>query len=321
MSCSNYKSTINIASNKINNQKCSADCAFTYKHNKNSSCKVINKEKYLEIITDGTNDVKFNNEPKSITSIRLYQPSIHLFDGSQADAEFIIQYGGGGENLFVCMPIKVGDGQGKTNLFFSKFIPYINSSEKNTTQIIQTSSWSLDDVLNYNIPYYYYLGSFLYEPCNGNASVIVFDIKNAAKINTEDLNSIKSYISKTPKAKIGVGGYLMYNEKGPIDPNNPNNNDDYDLVSCVEVNGLPSDAQSSTKPQTESIFKKIGTGGADSYGAIFLYVILGLIVISLLIFFVFPQIGPLFRGAKGFMKDNFQGTSINAAPKPSSKHK
>ena len=306
MSCTNYKSTINIAANKINNQKCSADCAFSYKHNENSSCNVINRGDYLELKTDGTNVVKFNNEPKTISSIRIYQPSIHLFDGSQTDAELIIQYGGGGQNLFVCMPIEAKDGSGKSNSFFSKFVPYI-TAEKDTTQIVQTSSWSLNDVLNYDIPYYYYLGAFPYEPCNGYASVIVFDIKNSAKISTTDLNSIKSYISKTPKATMGSDGYLMYNDRGPINPDNPNGENDYDLVNCVEVGGLPDDPTDSVK--TPSIFNKLGEGDMGSYGAIFLYVLLGLVLIVLLIFFVFPQIGPFFKGAKDFLSNNLHTPS------------
>ena len=287
MSCSNYKSTINIVSNKINNQKCSADCAFSYKHNENSSCKIINRGEYLEIKTDGSNKVTFNNETKTISSIRVYQPSIHLFDGKQVDAELIIQYGGGGQNLFVCMPVQAADGRGKSNSFFSKFVPII-SGEKNITQIVQTSAWTLNDVLNYEIPYYYYLGTFPYKPCNGFASVIVFDIKNSAKINTSDLDLIKSYISKTPKPSVGNDGYLMYNEHGPINPDNPDGNNEYDLVDCHEVTGLPeNDDKSSDKTST---FHTMFSGGPESHGAIFLYVILGLILISVLVFFVFPKI-------------------------------
>ena len=304
MSCSNYKSTINITSNKVDSQKCSADCAYTYSHNKNSSCRVINRGNYLEIKTDGSDNVKFNNETKTINQIRLYQPSLHLFNGSQVDAELIISYYGSGNNLLVCVPVEKQNANGSSNTFFSKFMPYV-SKEKNINQAIQTSSWSLNNVLNYNTPYYYYLGSTPYSPCNGKQSIIVFDKKNSAKINSADLNSLKSYISRTPKAKIGGGGYLMYNLTGAIDPNNPNGGDggSYDLVSCVEVNGLGNDASDSKPPMQESIFSKMGEGGEASYGAIFGYILGGLILIILLIVYVPPMISKIFHGSKNILND------------------
>lgn len=297
MSCQNYKSTINIVENKVNTQKCSADCEYSYSHNPNSSCIVINKGAYLEIKTDGTDHVKFNSVDQSILSIRLYQPSIHLFDGAQVDAELIIQYLGTAQNLFVCMPIIGEDTSGPSNTFFSKFIPFVNGSEKNTTQIIQTNSWSLNDALGYNIPYFYYIGSYPYSPCNGTASIIVFDKKNAAKINLNDLKSLKSYITATPKAAAGSEGFLMYNNKGPIDPNNPNGKSEYDLVSCREVEGLADNSTGvvSDSDAGNSIFKKLGEGGAGSYGAIFGYIVLGLLLIAFLLFGVFPKMDTFFR--------------------------
>lgn len=303
MSCSNYKSTINITPNKVDSQKCSADCAYGYSHNKNSSCRVINRGNYLEIKTDGSDDVKFNNETRTINQIRLYQPSLHLFNGSQVDAELVISYYGSGTNLLVCVPVEKQDANGSSNTFFSKFMPYV-SKQKNITQIVNTSSWSLDNVLNYNTPYYYYLGALPYPSCNGTQSIIVFDKKNSAKINSADLNSLKSYISATPKATIGDGGYLMYNSDGAFDPKNPNGGkgDEYDLVSCVEVNGLGNDVSDSKTPK-KSIFAQMGEGGEASYGAIFGYILGGLVIIAILVVYVPPVISKLFNDSKNIINE------------------
>lgn len=290
MSCSNYGSTINIVSNKVDTQRCSADCAYSYYHNPNSSCVVINKDEYLDIQTDGTNNVKFNEESQSITSVRLYQPSIHLYNGSQADAELIIQYAGSGKNLLVCIPVTSSDGNGRSNNFFNQFIPFIDASEKNTTQVFNVNSWSLNDVLSYETPYFYYLGNFPFPPCNSKSSIIVFDIKDAATINTDDLNSLKSYIKDTPKATIGSTNYLMYNNRGTIDPNNPNGaGDEYDLVECVEeTDGTPNDSTKTISDKNNSsIFSKLGS---SEDGVYFIWLIGGLIALALLVLVMLPWI-------------------------------
>ena len=167
MSCSNYPSTINIIKT---DQKCDANCLYSYDYNPTSSCSVISKSNYLEIQTDGSDYVKFNGVNMSVSQVRMYRPSIHLFNGSVADAEIIIQHFGNGKNFLVCIPIEVNDGSGPSNLFFKQIMPFIPVT-KNKKQVINVNKWSLNQILNYGSPYYYYLGAFPYEPCNGKPMI------------------------------------------------------------------------------------------------------------------------------------------------------
>ena len=70
-------------------QICKEECSFKYNYNANSSAIVTNMVDYLDIKVDGSNKVKFNSYTVNLKEVRLYQPSIHLFDGSQTDAELI----------------------------------------------------------------------------------------------------------------------------------------------------------------------------------------------------------------------------------------
>jgi hypothetical protein len=53
----------------------------------------------------------------------------------------------------------------------------------------------------------------------------------------------------------------------------------------------------------ESIFTKMGEGGEASYGAIFCYILGGLILIILLIVYVPPMISKIFHGSKNILND------------------
>ena len=300
MSCNNYTSTINI---KSTSETCDTSCSFSYKYNKLSSCVLKNAGNYLEIKTDGTDDVKFNNFSISVTTTRIYQPSIHLFNGSQADAEIIIQHAGpSGQNVFVCIPIVSKDGASVSNLFFNKIIPYSHSQ----TQVVNVSNWSLNDVFPERSPYYYYHGTAPYESCTMPAHVIVFDLDHSAKMNSDDINTLKSAISATEKSSIGEGGILMFNSKGAN--NGGDDGDDYEFVSCSMIDGVEDDDDNSTQTNRSNIpnmnlsENNITKGGATSYLAISGYIIAGIVLIIVLVFYVGPlistKIGSMFRNTR-----------------------
>ena len=282
MSCSSYDSTINITRT---NQNCNADCMYSYKYNTHSSCILNNRGGYLEIKTDGPDDVKLNGLGMSVSQVRLYRPSIHLFNGSQAAAELIIQHGGAGQNLLVCIPIQIKTGSGPSNKFFTQIIPYI-SSTKGEAQTVNVSNWSLNQVLNYNVPYYYYLGAFPYEPCNGQQSTIVFDVQHSAKINQSDFDMLESQLTETPMPKIHKNstGMLIYNSAGTKNPGD--NGSDFDIVECVPIDGMNDPNADSNKGGSMWGKLKSPTG----FSAIMMYFVIGLVVIWLIIYLFLPML-------------------------------
>ena len=87
MSCS--QNPVNIKSTK---QICKEECSYDFEYNPNSSAIVTNMGDYLDIQVDGKNQVKFNKIDVKVSSVRIYQPSVHLFNGQQMPGEIIITH-------------------------------------------------------------------------------------------------------------------------------------------------------------------------------------------------------------------------------------
>jgi len=294
MSCDNFDSTINIVKT---NQKCHSDCLFEYKYSTSTSCMLVNNGDYLEIKTDGNDTLLFNKMNMGIVDVRVYQPSIHLFNGSSADGEIIIQQSGGGSNLLVCIPIMAEASSGPSTTFFSQIMPYI-PSEENQPQSVNVSNWSLNQLINYNVPYYYYLGAFPYEPCNGKVSVIVYDIKNAAKITSKDMEYLTSAISATAASNVvnPNQGLLIYNEKGAQDPEG-SGDDDFDIVNCIPIDGMDvgPDGSPDSNSSSGSIFNKINT--KNDYILIIGLFLAGLVLTYFGVYLVMPWMVHKYTGS------------------------
>ena len=118
MSCPNNETT-KLKTRK--EEKCKDNCSFNFSYNPNSSCILTNKGDYLDIKTDGSNKVTYNNQDITLQSVRLYSPSLHSFDGKHSDAELILRHSGAnGQNIMVSVPIIAKEGAGQSMHFFSQ---------------------------------------------------------------------------------------------------------------------------------------------------------------------------------------------------------
>lgn len=293
MSCS---TPVNI---RDTNQICKGECSYQYNYNNNSSAIITNNGTYLDIKVDGNNNIKFNGFKVGVNDVRLYQPSLHLFNGKQADAELIISHSGYNHTILSCIPIVVGDGKGKTNNFFSQIVPHISpktTKDASTKDSINVSNWSLNDVVPVGT-FYFYVGKYPYEPCNGKVSAIVFDLANAAKINASDLKILQTLLipvnytpdqhlasvaSKEPilmvnKASTGGGG-----SKGPT-----SKKEDYFIFDqCEAIDGMDEEEEKPGKPPDIS-----------SWVTMILLLLGGFIILALIYSFVIaPQRSNLSTG-------------------------
>jgi len=279
---------VNIRDTK---QVCKEECSYKFSYNQNSSAIVINQNTYLDIKVDGNNNIRFNDYKVTLNDVRLYQPSIHLFDGQQVPAELIISHSGYGHTILVCIPIIVGNGRGKSNSFFEQLIPNITPNTDKTTpnkQSINVSKWSLNDVVP-SSTFYFYVGKYPYPPCNGKVNVIVFGKNNAARISSKDLKLLQALISPvnysqtqtlsavaktTPMlmvnaASVGGGGAMGPHAQG----------EDYFIFDeCQPVDGMDSPKKKKKAPDV------------SAFATIVLLLLGGLIVLAL-IWSVFGQKG------------------------------
>jgi len=239
MSCPNNEAT------KLKTRQedqCKENCSFNFSYSPNSSCILTNKGDYLDIKTDGKNNVTYNNQKIVLNDVRLYTPSLHTFDGESTDAELILKHAGAnGQNIMVSVPIIAKEGNGDSSSFFSKIASYIPS--KGESANVNVSNWSLDDILPApKTPFYHYTGDSPYPPCNMQAVIIIFDKDYASTIKPDDLALIKKNIEpasasdKDDKSKEGfIGGMLGGIREGLVTYNKDGANADTTKDDTVEA--------------------------------------------------------------------------------------
>lgn len=166
--------------------KCNLKCKLWYKYG-NSSCLLKNNKDHLVSTYDGASDVMFNSVPYTPTEIRIYKPSIHTYDGKNAEAELIISHKGGAGGLLICVPINVSQASSAsvgTNILEDIFSNGSTESEVTTLNISDYNA-------NYLIPkssYFSYIGPLPFGDCNTavNAQYVVFHQNHGSMLVSQD---------------------------------------------------------------------------------------------------------------------------------------
>lgn len=99
ITCENATAPINISKDKIQGP-CSLLCDFNHKYGTYNPT-VTNKYNYLSLnYTNPTSQppVTYNDLGYNVSEIRIYQPSLHTYNG-EADGEILIIQGGNGKIL------------------------------------------------------------------------------------------------------------------------------------------------------------------------------------------------------------------------------
>ena len=267
--CDNATAPINITSSA---KKCSSTCKYKYKY-AISDCVLTNGGDYLGIqATQKGNNVYFNNALYNVQGARVYAPSLHTYNGSHADGEIIIDHVGGGNNLLVCIPIKVGGSASSGgSSFFHAFLPYA-PQKKGRTANVNVSNWTFNSIVPPG-KYYFYNGTAPYPPCTGAYNIIVFNSDKAVNVSSTDFSHLTAVIKKnTITTKGAPSGGLFVNPTGSIDSAD---SDDI-FIDCQPVR-TPGDESSGSEPA-----KKQPKGFDALFKSPALAVILGIALITLL---------------------------------------
>jgi len=195
--------------------KCNLKCKLWYNYG-NSSCLLRNAKDQLIITYDGKSDVMFNSVPYTPTEIRIFKPSIHSYDGVNAEAEMIIAHSGGRNGLLICIPIIILE----TNT--NKGTTIVEDIIKHTTTSSEATTLSIQDFnANNLIPkssYFSYVGPLPYGTCkpDENAQYVVFHHKHGSiTVGKEAMDNLGKLIHD---AYIPIHeGKSFFNEKGTIE--------------------------------------------------------------------------------------------------------
>jgi len=206
---------------------CSFD--YTYEYASASQCTVTKKSNYLKLeFPSGDSKATFSLGEKGLSEVRLFSPSINKWGGEKADAELILRHMGGGQSVYVCIPIMtaLGNQVGNDIEFFSQLSSVFPLSA--APQIVSLGNWSLNKLIPKS-PYYWAEkdGLAFDQSCaNESSNVLIFPLSGAINIKSSHLNPLKRALSaydgspreiNSSEDSINQGtdaGKFYYNEKG-----------------------------------------------------------------------------------------------------------
>ena len=173
MSCSNATSPINIIRQKAD--ICDLKCNYQPNY-KTTTITGSNKGEYLRyaFAPSNTPPVVFNSDQYNVSDMRLYSPSLHTYNGQQADGELIIKHTNVTQNeqLLVCIPILSGaSSAGVADSIISQVA--LKAPAKNAQTDIRQPSFSISNLIPKS-GFYNYTGTLPYSPCNNKVQYVVF---------------------------------------------------------------------------------------------------------------------------------------------------
>ena len=237
MTCSNGTAPVNI----VNNPEfiCDLKCEYSFKYPQ-SGLNIYNRGEFLSLKTDASNTppVTFNSNKYEVTEMRLYQPSLHSYNGSKAQAELIIVHNNVSSqgSLLVCVPILVGTGSSNVDslsLFDTIISEVANTANSPGTQTsVNIPSFSIGKFIPQK-PYYSYNGTLPYSPCNGEYDYVVFSKDNDAALamSTFAYNSLQQIITANGSSINNNPNGVFFNKNGPTSSSGSGNGEFY--MECL----------------------------------------------------------------------------------------
>jgi len=175
MSYKSSNSPIDI--DKESTLTCIEKCDYTFDYGTSSTI-ISAKRNYYSIKYDSSvSNVVYNSKKLEIIEIRVYSPSLHTYNGVHAIAELVIIHSGFGDNLIVCIPIKIEDNSNNAQIF-NILEENRGNLQSNKTSINSSKTWSLNDIVPTKKGFYSYKGNFLDKPGNGKWNYIVWHVED-----------------------------------------------------------------------------------------------------------------------------------------------
>ena len=286
MSCQNNLSPINIEKSidKICNLKC--DYKFNYH---NSHINIINKTDHLLLKYEphAIPPVTFNDDKYQVEEMRIYQPSIHTYSGSQAEAELLIIHNSGSNKLIVSVPMSRPMISTNTTVLDNVLLSY-NTTDIAEGELVQTNITNFN--LNELIPkksFYSYKAPTPFKPCNGDFNFVVFNNINGnyIPITNKSLDILKKSIVEHD-IKANKNDKYYYNSKGAHSLLTNTDNDDV-YIECNPTNQEGEVIQEMNEKDIAFSGINIKQNPEISNNInIFLHLFLGVIIMYVLLYFV-----------------------------------
>jgi carbonic anhydrase len=244
MSNNTTNSPINITPQSITG-KCDLKCAYNFDY-QTTSLVATNSEVILSLKCDNqtSTPVTFNNNKYSVEEIFLITPSLHLFNGSKAPAEFIIVHNpqSGGPKLSVCIPIVQSSNSSDATNLVTEIIQLVSSGAPSVgeTTTLNISNFTLNNIVPKK-PFYNFNSNIL-----GNC--IVYGNMFAIPLSQSTITTLTSIIRPYDINDVGDGN-LFFNSSGP---NQSSSGDDGIYISCSPTGNSEETTDTTTNTNTNT---------------------------------------------------------------------
>lgn len=232
---------INISKKNVLSD-CNIKCSLVTNYN-TSAVNIYNRGSYLsldyELNTKSNYHIKFNGIKMNVNEVRVYFPSIHTYSDTQTDGELLIVHSGNGSNCIVSIPIVGKPSTTHEERTLATILENVktNIPNINESSVLNISNFNVANLLHLNVPYYYYQGELVFDPCTQNYNYIVFDKNDhSLHIDNKVLQELKDIfkqttgsVSRNKDLKI-----LSYNKNGATSNDLQSTDDIY--IECKPVN-------------------------------------------------------------------------------------
>jgi carbonic anhydrase len=259
---------INITAQNIQG-KCDLKCAYNFDYLPSDSI-ATNSGTSIQLSYEKTSSapVLFNNLKYNVNNIFIYSPSVHLYNGSKTNAEFIIEHvpALNGDMMYVCIPITSST---QTTTAGNVLTDIITSVATNAPSINETTTLNSTFNLTEFVPNKSFVN---YTGTSGLiGQVISFSLVDSIPLTSDTLSTL-SKIIQPPTLDVS-GEKLFLNSDGP----NTTTNSDGIYISCNPTGNSEEETEVSYKNNTVNDFASILKSPITQ----------SIIVIALLIFIFF----------------------------------
>jgi len=271
---------INISPQNISG-KCDLKCAYNFKYSESNST-ATNNGVMLSLTYDNNSvtPVLFNNQKYNVSNIMIVCPSLHVFNGSQAAAEIIIEHTPdlGGNQLNVAIPIISSSESSNASILITEIIEACgtNAPSEGTSTNLNLNGFTLESIVP-SKPFYNYIDST-------NNEWIVFAILFAIPLSSGTLTTLSQIIQ--PYALPMTGSSLFLNSSGP---NSSGNIGDGIYISCKPTG---SSEEETTVEYSKNTTSYDFSNMLDSPTA---FLVIQIIVVCILFIIVFIGLGYVYN--------------------------
>lgn len=252
MTCTTSTAPINI-SDKDYSDECSLKCLFQYNYPASPATTITNEGNYLAISYDKVK-INYNNSDLLVNGMRLYTPSLHNFDGEEADGELIINHVDMGISLLVCIPIVISTKASNASKSLSYLLGQAITKTPNAGEkaVVSVNNFTLNDFIPKKSPFYSYTATLPYSPCNGTHQYIVYMPKDTTLFISPKLMSDLQKIILPHDSAIKPKLDYFLNKRGAVfqDPSSDGGDDIYIDCQPTGADGEPIPVPNSNAPKS-----------------------------------------------------------------------